>query len=50
MTGNLFIIRCLITSGMRLILKFSEFRTDDKFLVVTLLDTTNDLSIDAEAL
>ena len=33
-----------------LIFKFSEFRTDDKFLVVTLFHTTYDLRIDTEAL
>ena len=33
-----------------LINKFSEFRTDDEFLVVTLLYSADDLSVDSEAL
>ena len=32
-----------------LIFKFSEFRTDDKFLVIALFYATNDLSVYADA-
>ena len=64
LTGNLCIIRCPIRSGMTSINsgmtptyvgmtsinELSEFRADDKFLVVTLLDTADNLRVYAEAL
>ena len=50
LTGNPYIIRCPIRSGMTSIYEFSEFRTDDEFLVVAFLDTSHDLRVDAEAL
>ena len=57
LSGNLCIIRCPIRSGMTStytgitsINEFSEFRTDDKFLMVTLLHSSHDLCIYAEAL
>ena len=41
---------CPPKPGMILIYKLTEFRTDDKFLVVTLLYAADDLSVDTETL
>ena len=49
-TGNLHIIRCPIRPGMTSINEFSEFRTDDEFLMIALLYPSHDLRIYAETL